>query len=121
DPVEFGEHRVLDLEVLHDGLDDKIHAFELFEARGHPDPAEDLVPRGGFELSALDRAVEAARDRCASELAELIADLADPRFVAGLRGHFGDPAAHETASENGDPADLRHVLAPGLRSTFDAR
>src|SRR5690606_1139784 len=39
--------------------------------------------------------------------------FANVRLVAGARGRFRDAAAHETATENGDPADRRHGSSPG--------
>src|SRR5687768_5781612 len=106
--AELLPHRVLDVELLDDGLDDDVAVTEVVDGGCERQSAEDLVALLRSRLAPLDDLRQRPLDAGARALTERIRSLADLGREPGLRGDLRDAAAHEPRSEDADGGDRSH-------------
>ncbi len=113
--VELHEHRVLDFDVLDDGLDHDVAIGEVAELgrAAHARERRLAVRRG--HLLLLDRFLHESADLLERPLPVRLLHLACNDLVARLRADVDDPAPHEARPENTHLLDLLLAHSPSLR------
>jgi hypothetical protein len=118
DPVELGEDRLLDLQRLHDRLDDDVGPGQGVELGGEADPAQQLGLLGLAQLLALDRPVGGVLEVGATALDPLVVLLHADDVEAVAGEDLRDAGPHGAESDHADGADVTshgrdHGTGPG--------
>jgi hypothetical protein len=107
DRVQLLERRLLEVEVLGDGLEDDVAIAQIRKVRGRRDAFEDLGGLGRLHAATLDGAIEAAADAIAPGRDGFLGDLVEDDVEAGAGRDLADAGAHGSAPDDPDLGDLK--------------
>ena len=106
DPVELLEDLLLDLQRLHDRLDDEVGVLELLDRRGEADPVVQRLRLVLAELAARDRAGGGVLEVLTAAGDAVVVDLHADDGVAVAGEHLRDPGTHGAQSDNADGLEV---------------
>ena len=112
DLVQAPEELPLDIEILRNGLDDKVGRDEVLEIRGEGDARQHLGALDVGELAALHCTLRRAVDRSATAFERVAIGLDGDDAIAVARAHLRDAGTHGAEANHSDSPDLHAVSLP---------
>ena len=106
--IQLLEQRVLQGDVLGDGLDHDVDRFQVRDGRRELQARERGVAICGLQLPFLDEFGERFLDSRAPAVQELLRDVAHDGVVARGRRDLRDAAAHQSTAQNAHTFDVGH-------------